>query len=420
MLILLLAVVCCLAGAVPAAASTAPVPVPLLQSWSDRGLIAADDDWSRVAAVVGYRGDGLTSEPGVDPRTVVADGSGTPVDVSANRTDPRAVGLAAGVAEFEIANPVVAIQGSATASAPQLVLALDTRGRRDISVRLLLRDVDASAADATEPVAVQYRVGASGAFANVPGGYVADATTGPELATLATPVRAQLPAAANDRPLVQVRVITTNSAGQDEWVGVDDIEVVAASGGGPGTCPGPPPVPGTSPAPGPPVAHPDAGEKPEPPALELAGLTLAPEAFTPARRGGALVRRGGAALRFRLSRPAQVRFTVVRAGAAPEDLAPKEDALDRRLAAGSQAGGRATGGSAARRDPTRGRAPRYATGGRFSLRARRGLNRLRFSGLLRGRPLAPGAYVLRGVAIDRAGRESAPATVRFRIGGAMD
>jgi hypothetical protein len=58
---------------------------------------------------------------------------------------------------------------------------------------------------------------------------------------------------------------------------------------------------------------------------------------------------------------------------------------------------------------------RTSTGGRFSVRARRGLNRLRFSGRIKGRPLAPGGYVLHAVAVDRKHRESAPATVRFRI-----
>ena len=58
-----------------------------------------------------------------------------------------------------------------------------------------------------------------------------------------------------------------------------------------------------------------------------------------------------------------------------------------------------------------------STGGRFSTRGRRGLNRLRFSGRVRGRPLAPGVYVLEAVAVDRAGRKSAAIAVRFRIGG---
>jgi hypothetical protein len=60
------------------------------------------------------------------------------------------------------------------------------------------------------------------------------------------------------------------------------------------------------------------------------------------------------------------------------------------------------------------------TGGRFSVRAKRGLNRLRFSGRLRGRPLAPGTYVLRAVAIDSAKQVSAPAAARFRISEKKD
>jgi hypothetical protein len=381
--------------AAPAAAATAPAAPPLLQSWSDPALIAADDDWSRVPAVAGYRGDGLVAEPGVDPRTVVADGSGTPVDVNANRTDPRAVGLAAGVTEFELADPVVAIQGSATASAPHLVLSLDTRGRAEVSVRLELRDVDASGADAVEPVALQYRVGASGDFAAARGGYVADATTGPGAATLVTPVRATLPPQANDQPLVQLRVITTNAVGQDEWVGIDDIDVTATVAEAPKTCP---PTPG----PAPPPARPGPPEAPV-----LSELTVSPDTFMPARRGAAIVRRGGAALRFRLTRAARVRFEAIRAGA-PEDLAPKVDASGSARAASRAATGAPRG------------VPRLATGGRFSVAGRRGLNRLRFSGRVRGRALAPGPYVLRAVAVDRAGRRSAPSAVRFRIGRPED
>ena len=389
--ILLLALGIWLLGAAPASAATAPAAPPLLQSWADTGLISADDDWSHVPGTVGYRGDGLVTEPGVDPRTVVSDGSGTPVDVTANRTDPRAVGLSSGVTEFELRDPVVAIQGSATASAPHLVLALDTRERAGVSVRLVLRDIDASGADAVEPVAVQYRVGASGNFTTAPGGYVADATTGPGAATLATPVRVTLPTEANNRPLVQVRVITTNAVGQDEWVGVDDIEVTALpSGGGGEGChgdtPGPDPTAAPTPTPNP--------TRPVRPALQLTGLEMRPDALTPMRRGGAIVRRGGAGLRFRLTRAARVRFEVIRAGAAPRDLAPKLALVPVRV----------------------GRPRPPATGGRFSVRAKRGLNRVRFSGRVRGRPLAPGTYMLRAVAVDRGGRESAPSAVRFRIG----
>jgi hypothetical protein len=364
----------------------APATLPYVQDWSDSGLISADDDWSGVPELVGHRGDGLTALAGVDPRSVTADGSSTPADVSANRTDPTAIGLAAGVAEFELADPVVALQGSATAAAPHLLLSLDTRGHRGVGVRLTLRDVDASStSDAVQPVAVQYRVGGAGSFSAAHDGFVADATSGPGEATLVTPVRASLPAAADDQPLVRVRVITTNAIGQDEWVGIDDIEV--ASFGSPCTAPPPGPAPAPPPSgPAPPPAPP--GPAPEPPigpppasdpAPVLSALEISPASFVAALRGPALSRRGraGAALRFRLTGPATVRLAVV---AIPGSMSPAPAAT------------------------------RW-----LSVRGRRGLNRLRFSGRLRGRPLAPGPYRLLAQAIDRGGRRSETASADFAI-----
>jgi hypothetical protein len=368
-------------------------PPPLAQNWSDTGLIATDDDWSRVPAIVGYRGDGMVAEPGIDPRTVLADGSGTPVDVTANRSDPGAIGLPAGVAEFELPNPVVAIESSATAGAPHLVVALDTRGRAGIAVRLALRDIDASAADAVEPVALQYRVGATGDFANAPGGYVADATTGPGEATRVTEVRTVLPAAADDQALLELRVIATDAGGRDEWVGIDDIEVSAGAVSGSPDCGGadPPPAPIPEPPmpPPPPGPGPAPDPQPGPPGPELTGLALTPDTFRPARTGPAIVRRGraGTGLRFRLSKPALVRFQVLhwgeRAGLPLQERTAPERA-------------------------------------RFQVRGRRGLNRMRFTGRIRGRPLPEGTYILTAVATDRAGRSSAPSAARFRVGRVRD
>jgi hypothetical protein len=289
-------------------------------------------------------------------------------------------------------------------------MSFDARERAGVTVRLVLRDIDATAHDAIEPVALQYRVGASGAFAAMPGGYVADATSGPGEATRVTRVSAGLPAGADGQPLVEVRVITTNAVGQDEWVGIDDIEISAASvnGGDGGGCP-PPGDLGATP---PPTPTPEPTPTREAP--ELSGLELVPHTFMPSRRGPAIARRGraGAALRFRLSRPALVRFEVIQGGAAPDDLAPKRW----RNPFASMARGR---GARRRAASSRGRLARgraLASGGRFSVQARRGLNRLRFSGRVRGRPLAEGAYVLEAVAADRAGRTSAPMATRFRIG----
>lgn len=216
-----------LSGALPAAADTTPQTLPFAQNWTNTGLITLDDNWSGVAGVIGYRGDAMAATTAVDPQTVLADGSGTPVDVNANRPDPNTFATG-GVSEFHIADPVVALQGSGTARAPHLVLSVDTTGHAGVTVAYNLRDVDGAADNAVQPVALQYRVGGTGNYTNVPAGYVADATTGPSLATQVTPVNAVLPASADNQPLVQIRIITTDAVGSDEWVGIDDITVAEA------------------------------------------------------------------------------------------------------------------------------------------------------------------------------------------------
>ena len=382
--------------------------LPFMQAWSDTGLIPRDDDWSGVAGVVGHRGDGLTSAAGADPRTVVADGSGTPVDVNANERDPGAVGLAAGLAEFELPDPMVALQGSATAAAPHLVVSLDTRGRSGVSVRYRLRDIDPSSiANAVQAVALQYRVGGSGPFAAVPGGFVGDANTGPGAATLVTPVSAVLPAAAENQPLVQLRILTTNAVGQDEWVGVDDIEVEAGGvvcgppggpgqppGGGPASPPGPPVPPPSRPVPPRPSGPPDLG----PPTLR--GLTISPASFKAAKQGPTLTRAGraGAYIRFHLSRSAKVEFRVTSPHLPGLRPAPAQD------------GGTRAPHAHMGRTPL---IPREI--GRFSIRGRRGLNRFRLTGRLRGRALRAGSYRLTAQAIGDDNLVSPPASAGFRV-----
>jgi hypothetical protein len=222
----LLAIVAALA-AQPAAADTTAQPLPFTQNWTNIDLITTLNDWSGVPGIIGYRGDGLVSSTAVDPQTVLADGSATPVNVLANSTNPNTL-TTGGVAEFHLENPVVALQGSGTADAPHLVLSLDTTGFATVTVAYLLRDVDGSADNSVQPVALQYRVGSTGSFTNVPAGFVADASAGPS-ATLETPVAAVLPAAAGGQPLVQVRVITTDAVGSDEWIGIDDISVTGSN-----------------------------------------------------------------------------------------------------------------------------------------------------------------------------------------------
>ena len=92
-----------------ALANTTPQPVPFTQDWTNIGLITTTDNWNNVPGVIGYRGDGLAGGTGVNPQTILADGSGTPVNVLANQTNPNTL-TTGGVAEFHITNPVVALR----------------------------------------------------------------------------------------------------------------------------------------------------------------------------------------------------------------------------------------------------------------------------------------------------------------------
>jgi hypothetical protein len=218
-----LAVVCLLALVSQPLADNTTQSLPFSQDWSDTSLIAVSDDWSGVPGIVGYRGDGLTSSTGVNPQAVVADGSAV-IDVNANQTAPNTF-TAGGLSEFHIADPVIALQGSGTARAPHIVISASTLGLSNVNVAYNLRDIDGSADNALQPVALQYRVGTTGDFTNVPAGFVADATTGPSLATQVTPVSVILPAEASNQPLVQIRILTADAVGSDEWVGIDDISI---------------------------------------------------------------------------------------------------------------------------------------------------------------------------------------------------
>ncbi len=219
-------------GTFRANADTVAQPLPFSQNWTNINLITANDDWSGVPGIIGYRGDDLTVATGTDPRTLLADGSAV-IDVIANQTNPD-TNTSGGVAEFEIANPVVALQGSGTADAPHIVVRVNATGRSNIVFAANIRDVDGSADDAIQQVDVQYRVGGSGNYTSITGGYIADATTGGS-ATQVTPLNLTLPAAANNQAIVDIRVITTNAIGSDEWVGVDDISITGGGGTPPAT-----------------------------------------------------------------------------------------------------------------------------------------------------------------------------------------
>jgi len=197
--------------------------LPFTQNWTVTSLITTDDDWSGVPGIEGYLGQDITTGTGVDPQTLLSvSGLAGDLDVNAQSLATSTTG---GVLEVDgIADPTIALQGSGTADAPYMLINLNTTGLENITVEYILRDLDESADDAVQQFALQYRIGNSGNFTNVPAGYVADATTA-NTATQVTPVSAVLPAACDDESLVQVRIITSNATGNDELVGVDDINI---------------------------------------------------------------------------------------------------------------------------------------------------------------------------------------------------
>lgn len=212
----------------PVAANNTPLALPFSQDWSNTALITANDDWSLVPAIIGYRGDSLTTVIGADPQTVLAGDDAPVADVIANAVNPN-TNTTGGVAEFQLADPVIALQGSATADAPYIKLFLNTTNQNNIRIAYVVRDIDGSTDDAIQQVALQYRVGSSGNFTNLPAGFIADATTGPSLAVQVTNVNAMLPTAAENQAWVEVRILTVNATGNDEWVGIDTISMTANS-----------------------------------------------------------------------------------------------------------------------------------------------------------------------------------------------
>jgi hypothetical protein len=198
------------------------------QNWTNTGLITTNDSWTNVPSIIGYLGQDLTTATGTDPQTILTAASAVSndIDVIANQNNTNITN--GGVAEFDgITNPTIALQGSGTADAAHIILYLDATNRKNIQFSCLLRDIDATTDNAVQQVAIQYRIGTSGNFINLPAAYVADATTGPSLATLETPVSITLPAACNGQSQVQIRIMTTNAVGNDEWVGIDDISVAS-------------------------------------------------------------------------------------------------------------------------------------------------------------------------------------------------
>ena len=200
---------------------------PLLQDWSDENLIVANDDWAGVPSIEGYSGVFLTNNDITDPQTILAPDSPGKLNVFPDQYSPSTFNNA-GVTEFDYYRiESIAISGSGTANAPYIKIYLNSTTCSNIRVQYKAKDLDGSEDNTIQQVALHYRANASGDFTNVPAAYIADATEGPNKSGKITPVDVTLPSEANNQPLLELRIMTADAFGKDEWVGIDDIVISA-------------------------------------------------------------------------------------------------------------------------------------------------------------------------------------------------
>lgn len=129
----------------------------------------------------------------------------------------------------------------------------------------------------------------------------------------------------------------------------------------------------------------------EPTVPRLRALRASPRVFAPLARG----RRRATSFRYRLSERARVRFTIERS------------------TVGRRVGRRCR--RVTRRNAGRQRCVRFVRVGSLSQRGKKGRNRRRFAGRLRGRVLRPGRYRARAVATDAAGNRSRRRRASFGV-----
>ena len=194
---------------VPVAANSTPQALPFAQDWTNTGLITTDNNWNGVPGVSGFLGANHRRD-----RSRSADRS--PSTTRAQRQSPtrpiRPASAQGGVAEFEIADPVVAIKGSTTAGRPehrdlrQHHRADEHPRRLQPSRRRWLRRTTPSSRSPSSTAS--HRPDRSPICR--PGTWPTR-RAGRARRRLVTPVSVTLPAAANNQPVVQMRVITTDA-----------------------------------------------------------------------------------------------------------------------------------------------------------------------------------------------------------------
>ncbi len=222
----------------PAFPNNTAQSLPYNLATADPALVTTNDNWDSVPGIIGFRGDSIASSSGAtDPQTVlVADDPGV-IDVNANQTNPDTF-TTGGVTEFTTAvgaspagsRTIYALTGSGTARAPYLRFHFTTLGSANLNFSYTAVDLDGSTDNAISRIAVHYRTASTGAWVNLPDGFIADASAGPSLSGLRTTRTFSLPAAAANQAVLQIRIMTTDASGNDEWIGIENVSLTGSTG----------------------------------------------------------------------------------------------------------------------------------------------------------------------------------------------
>ncbi|WP_091026051.1 ExeM/NucH family extracellular endonuclease [Nocardioides szechwanensis] len=225
-----------------ASVSTKISSFPYTQNWS---TLTPTSTWADFPGVEGFNpGTSISASNAsnsTDVGTLTAEGTLTSnLVMSTGTTAPNTVSTGGVLAFPNIPDKTVALSATGTITTPLLVFHLDTTGRDSLAVAYDIQDLDSGTDNQPTRVALQYRVGTSGAYTNVPAAYVADATVVSNSTVVSTAVSAVLPAAVDNQSDVYLRVITIdNASGSNEHIGIDNISITEA---------GPQPLSATDPA----------------------------------------------------------------------------------------------------------------------------------------------------------------------------
>jgi hypothetical protein len=206
--------------------------LPFSENWgTDNNRIITGTGWTNVPGIEAYGGTDLPLGPNLDPRDVLTPSTaGGPILLADQTHFTATVASQSGAFEFHphpdgVSEVEVALHANSTYRAPFLIIYVNATGKKDVTVSFDVADIDPLTSNAVQQVALQYRVGESGMFTNAPNGYIDDATDPITMTKKITAINSVLPDATDGASQLQLRIMTTNWNGADEFIAIDNISV---------------------------------------------------------------------------------------------------------------------------------------------------------------------------------------------------